>query len=218
MSKSETLATYMLDNIEHEIPMDRKEFYVEQVAAYKEGGEPTRACDVVQVFLFNTEGELAVQKRSASKNHNPNLLDKSIGGHMKHGDLPDYTVAIESIQELQTPSVVLRNDKDFRKTFEVLQPYLATTAVIKYATTRLYKFEKIISGETIVIANKAHIYLGVYDGPTRPVDRESKGILYYTLEDLRKEIEQFPTAYTWELRKYLEDFGDEMEEFVKGLK
>ena len=109
---NETVNTFLLKNPFESIPMDRKSFYEEQVSEYKKNGEPSRAIEVVNILLFNSQGELIVQKRSFDKNHNPGLLDKSIGGHLRYGDTPDYTVMVETIQELQTPSIVLKDKKD----------------------------------------------------------------------------------------------------------
>lgn len=76
---SEIVKTYMLSDPEIMIPMERKAFYDEQVVAYLKHGRPTRAVEIVNIFLFNEHGELIIQKRSKHKNHNPGLLDKSIG-------------------------------------------------------------------------------------------------------------------------------------------
>ncbi len=102
---SDLITTYNLDDRPDIVwPMDRKEFYRGQVEAFKKFGKPTKAIAVVSIFLFNEHGELLVQKRSNEKAHNPGLLDKSIGGHIQIGDSPQYTVMVETVQELQVPS------------------------------------------------------------------------------------------------------------------
>lgn len=108
---SEILNTFLLDDPETPIPMDRDKFYAEQVNIFQKTGKPTRACEIVDVFIFNSHGQLFMQKRSYHKAHNPGILDKSIGGHVRHTDTPDYTVMVETVQELQTPSIVLKNDR-----------------------------------------------------------------------------------------------------------
>ena len=115
---AETVNTFLLKNPFELIPMDRKDFYDEQVSEYKENGEPTRAIEVVSILLFNSHGEMIIQKRSFDKNHNPGLLDKSIGGHIQSGDTADYTVMVETIQELQTPSIVLKDKNDLNKLWD----------------------------------------------------------------------------------------------------
>ena len=86
--------------------------------------------------MFNSYGEMIIQKRSFDKNHNPGLLDKSIGGHVQFGDTPDYTAMVETIQELQTPSIVLKNENDFVKTFHLLHqsPLLLILRILSVLT------------------------------------------------------------------------------------
>lgn len=83
---SEIINTYFVHDKETLIPMKRDEFYREQIAVYKETGSPTRACDIIDIFIFNSDGDLAIQKRSKDKNHNPGMFDKTIGGHVTYGD------------------------------------------------------------------------------------------------------------------------------------
>jgi hypothetical protein len=56
----EIINTYLLTDPETALPMNRDDFYAEQIAAFKKDGKPTRANDVVQVFLFRSNGELLV--------------------------------------------------------------------------------------------------------------------------------------------------------------
>jgi isopentenyldiphosphate isomerase len=67
----EIVKTYMLSNPDIMIPMGRKDFYEEQIQAYKTHGRPTRAVEVINIFMFNEAGELIIQKRAKNKNHNP---------------------------------------------------------------------------------------------------------------------------------------------------
>jgi len=214
MPKTEIVNTYLLDNPDVVIPMDREEFYQEQIEAYKKTGKPTRAVEIIDIFIFNSHGELLIQKRSFDKEHNPGLLDKSIGGHIRYGDTPDYTVMVETIQELQTPSIVLRGGDAFRKTFALLSDYLETIAIIQHENVGVHLLEKVFNGEKVVIANKIHLYYGVYDGRIRPVDREAKGVLFYSLYDLEKEMKELQDAFTGDIKFLLKEYRLSMEKFV----
>ncbi len=214
---SESINTFLLENPFEMIPMDRKDFYDEQVAIFKEKGQPTRAVEIINILIFNSHGELTIQKRSFEKAHNPGLLDKSIGGHIQTGDTPDYTVMIETIQELQTPSIVLKDEKDFDKTLDLLKNYLETIAVIRHFQTTLCSPVKIIQGEEIRIANKMHIYLGVYNGRIRPVDREAKGVLFYSLSELETEMKNFPQTFTDDLHVIMKDYKEDIEKFIGNI-
>ena len=214
---SEIINTYKLDSPLVFSPMDRDEFYREQIEAFKKEGKPTRAVEIIDVLIFNSHGELTVQKRSFNKDHNPGLLDKSIGGHVKNGDAPDFTVMIETIQELQTPSIVLKDQLDFEKTYELLKGYLETIALVQHLSTSIISPIKILNGEKIKIANKAHIYMGVYDGRIRPVDREAKGILFYSIAELKKEMSETPEIFTDDLHVIMSEHEEEIKRFIKYI-
>lgn len=214
---SEIVNTYKLDNPFTLVPMDRAEFYLEQVEAFKKGGKPTRAVETVNILIFNSHGELIIQKRSFEKNHNPGLLDKSVGGHVQNGDTSDYTVMVETIQELQTPAVVLKDQLDFEKTYKLLKKYLETIAIIRFLKTELVNRIHIINKEKIQIANKVNFYLAVYDGRMRPVDREAKGILFYSLSELKKEMTENPEIFTEGLHFIMREYAEDINKFVQYI-
>lgn len=198
-------------------PMNRKEFYDEQVQISKETGKPTKAVEIVNVFLFNEAGEIILQKRSSIKNHNPNLLDKAVGGHVTHGDDADYTVMVETIQELQVPSLVLKTHDDFKKTFSLLSSYLSTIAIVRRLETRLVQVRKIINGESLLLANKTFSYIWVYWWSVKNVDHEAKGILFYSLEELEEELEKFPDAFTQDIHLYIKEYRKNLFEFREEI-
>ncbi|MFA6305042.1 MAG: NUDIX domain-containing protein [Patescibacteria group bacterium] len=214
---SEIINTYLLDDPETVIPMDRGEFYAEQIKVFKKTGQPSHANEIVDIFVFNSSGEFLVQKRSDNKAHNPGLLDKSVGGHVVFGNEPDFTVMVETVQELQAPSIVVKNDVDYKKTINLLDEYLKVVAVIKYIGTKIYKIEKIINGQKIIIANKIHAYFGVYDGSIKPVDKEARGILWYSLAELDNEMKKFPDTFSGDMHALLKELRPEIEEFLALL-
>lgn len=214
---SEVINVFSIDDPETAIPMDRDEFYKEQTATFKKTGKPTKACEIIDVFIFNRNQELLIQKRSFDKSHNPGMLDKSIGGHVRYGDTADYSVMVETVQELQTPSIVLKNTNDFQKTLKLLNDYLTTIAVIKHSHSKIYKLDKVMDGETIKIANKIHAYFGIYDGPIRPVDREAKGVLWYSVPELEREMKKFPDTFTNDMHVLVKELRPDLEDFLKLL-
>jgi len=212
---SEVVNTYLLTDPETLITMDRKEFYTEQVEEFNNNGKPSRAVEIVQVFIFNTRGEMLIQKRSFDKAHNAGLLDKSLGGHMKHGDDADYTTTIETIQELHAPSIVLKNDADFIRTLDTLQNFLTSTSVIKRINSDIVTLKKIIHDKDVEIGNKYNLYFGVFDGRVRPVDSEAKGFIWYTLPELDRELERSPETFTHDIHYFVKEYRKEMESFLK---
>lgn len=214
---SENITVFDLTDSEVGFPMDRKTFYEEQVKAFKETGEPTKACEIVDVMLFTKEKELILQKRSHTKRHNPYLIDKTVGGHVVYGDNPFYTVMIETVQELRVPSIVLRSQEDFRRTYKTMESYLENIAILKYVDHNIYPLTKVIDGEEITIANKVHMFMGVYTGATKPVDREASGILYYSLDMLKQEMKATPANFTHDLHFFLETYADTIDQFIKAI-
>ena len=212
---SETVITYLLSNPDSAEPMDRKKFYEEQTQLFKDGKPPSKAVEIVDILIFNLHKELLIQKRSFDKAHNPGLLDKSMGGHLRWGDTPDYAVMVETVQELQTPSIVLKTQKDFAKTKEILHNYLETVALIRFEDVKIHILDKIIDGQRFPIANKIHLYYGIYNGRVRPVDREAKGVLWYSLEELDNEMKKFPDTFTPDIYYLLTNYRQGLEKFLK---
>ena len=205
----------LLDN-KHKwsIPMDRDLFYREQIDAFQQTWSPTMAVSIIDAFLFNESWEIVIQKRAKHKNHNPWLLDKAIGWHIKYGDPVDYTVMIETVEELQCPSIVFKEDEDFEERLNLLSDYLTTIAVMTHIDTDVIMMEKEMKEWTITIANKKYLYFGVYWGKMKNVDKEAMWILYYDFDDLLEEMEQFPAMFTYDLKYYVQKYEKDIRSFI----
>jgi isopentenyldiphosphate isomerase len=55
---------------------------------------------VVHLHLFNTRGELFLQKRAKTKDIQPGKWDTSVGGHVSPGETPDEALFREAGEEL----------------------------------------------------------------------------------------------------------------------
>lgn len=44
------------------------------------------------------------------------------------------------------------------------------------------------------------MYFGIYDGSTKPADKELAGMLYYKIEDLDNELQATPDQFTEDLK------------------
>src|SRR6185436_19957355 len=58
----------------------------------------------VHIFIFNSAGEVLLQKRSRSKDRHPNLRDSSAAGHVGAGEDYDATAVRELKEELGVTS------------------------------------------------------------------------------------------------------------------
>ena len=141
--------------------MSRKEFYDTQ---FSDNPNNDLAVHVVMVFIVTSSGEIILQKRSSDKRHNARLIDKTLGGHVTFGDNPDYTVMVETVQELLTPSIVLKNEEDFSKTYGLLKNYLNTVAIVRKKEAEEITLTKIVDGHEYDVTHVAHLYFGIYDG------------------------------------------------------
>ena len=207
----EFVSIYDLDNKDLAKSMPRSDFYDAQIEAHKKGQKPNKAVAIFDVLLFTEQKEMILQKRSSKKRHNPYMIDKAVGGHIQYGDSPYYTAMIECVQELRVPAVVLRESEDFPRTFGILKDSLESTAVLELIDHNIYTIDNIMDGERIPVAKNIWMFLGVYSGPMRPVDREASGILYYTLETLEDEMERMPDLFTPDLHFMMKHYKKDIE-------
>jgi len=211
---SELINTYLIKNPYDMVSMNREDFYSEQIETFKKSWKPSKYVEVIGILLFDEKWNIILQKRSNNKKHNPNLLDKSVGGHIVHWDTADYTISVESLQELQVPSFVLKNDEDFERTYTLLKEYTSNVAIIKKVDVRLTSnVIKKIHGTNIVIGNKTHMYFWIYSWAIRHVDSEAKWVIAYALDDLVVEMKQHPETFTNDLFDIFQTYNDAIYSF-----
>ncbi|OGH71991.1 MAG: hypothetical protein A2921_00375 [Candidatus Magasanikbacteria bacterium RIFCSPLOWO2_01_FULL_43_20b] len=213
----ETISTYHLDDPFHAHPMDREHFYKEQVEAFKKDGKPTRAVGIFDVLLITEKKEFILQKRSHAKSHNPYLIDKTVGGHIQYGDTVFYTAMIECVQELKIPAVVLRDEEDFKRTMTVLEHSLESVAILELVDHSIYEIDNFIDKEKITIAKNISMFLGVYSGAIKPVDREVSGILYYEWDVLKDEMKNMPQLFTPDLHFMMSKYEGNIKRVLSYL-
>lgn len=71
-------------------------------------GNPSLIHRVVHVLVFNSKGELLLQKRSMNKDVAPGKWDTSVGGHVSSGETLDEAVKREMQEELGITSCSLK--------------------------------------------------------------------------------------------------------------
>ncbi len=205
----ELINTYRKDDPYALLPMDRDLFY----KGICEGKFQDLLIEVVQIFLFKPNGLLALQKRATNKKHNPGLLDKSIGGHITSGQTPKLTVMGETIQELGTAAYVSDDTDEFGRVVAMLEKHTDTVSLALRIETVDIFVKKVIGGERFTVGNRSHIYFAVYDGALRFKDSEAAGINYFSLEDLKEQMENSPSSFTDDMHYYLNAYWNRMLDF-----
>ncbi len=203
---NEQLETYKLDGT-FVANQDRKEFYEEVKKEFNVNGSISKKVKTVRVLLMNSRGKIYLQKRSDTKNENPNLYDKTVGGHVTAGNTFELTVVKECAEELGFPATVLSKE-DFEQAINSID--LKIVGVFK-------KIDHIKDFNSIRITSEGNsftqpyitdIYLGYYDGAIRFVDGESSGVETFSIEKLKKDIENNPNKYTEDLKFMIGKYSD----------
>ncbi len=214
----EIITGYDTDDWVNAYPIERNKFYTDSLQAHEKGHPVSRAVEIIDVLIINRKGELLIQKRSKNKSHNPGLLDKSIGGHVKHGDSVEHTLIVETVEELQIPSLLINSEEDFERAFNTLNMYLDTIALVKKLGTKTRSFTKIINKKEVLIGNKKNFFIGIYDGAVKLVDGEASGLFWYELDDLLEDLEKNPQLFTHDLTYMLEKYKEQIDSFIAFTK
>jgi hypothetical protein len=67
---------------------------------------------------------------------------------------------VETVEELQCPSLVVKEDEDFEERLKLLKNYVKTLAIVSHVDTATVPMEKNFTGSDspITIANKVYLY------------------------------------------------------------
>lgn len=186
---------------------DRKEFYDEVKKEFNEKGVISKKVKTTRVLLMNSLGRIYLQKRSATKNENPNLYDKTVGGHVTLNNTFELTTIKECAEELGFPATVL-SEKEYNQAIKSID--LKIIGILKkidylpnFESTRILK-----NGSNFVQPYMTEIYIGYYDGAIRFADGESCGVETFSIDQLKKEISDNPTKFTGDLKFMINKYSE----------
>ncbi len=122
------------------------------------------------IFIFNTKGELLLQKREKSKYHSPGLWTNTCCSHQRKG---------ENLME-----AIHRR----------LKEEMGFDTELKEKFTFIYRAE-FHNGLTEYELD--HVFTGAYEGPIKLNPIEVEEYRWISLEELKKELQEIPEAYTY---------------------
>jgi len=192
---------------------EREKFYSEVKKEFEKTGKVSRQVKRVIVLLMNSKGRIYFQERSNLKKENPNMYDKTVGGHIPKDNTEGMTLVKECAEELGFPASILSN-KEFDKAIHntdlsIVGIFKKVDVISNNLSVRITK-----EGNKFVQPYLSTVYIGYFDGPIKFVDGESSGIKVYSLQDLKKEMKKYPTKFTEDLKFMIKKYS----KFLKPIK
>lgn len=196
---------------------DKTQFYDEIRKEYKKTGKVTKQVHTIRLFLMNANGGIYLAKRSKLKKENTLLYDKTIGGHIRGTETPEFTVLREAAEELGFPAAAVSNSEfitalsetDLKivgifKRIDTLNNFIAK---YKYKDNTYSEFPQITS-----------IFIGVFDGPVKFKDGETSGIEIYYPDEILSELKENPKKYTEDVKILVPKYINEFKNITKQIR
>ncbi|HZH89749.1 MAG TPA: isopentenyl-diphosphate Delta-isomerase [Pyrinomonadaceae bacterium] len=132
------------------------------------------------IFIFNSAGQLLLQRRAQAKYHSGGLWSNTCCGHPRPGE--------------STPAAARRR----------LREEMNFVCELSAAFEFLYRAE--LANE-LVEHEYDHVFAGVFDGAFVPEESEVEDWKWVTPDELRRDLRERPEGYTYWLRMALETDG-----------
>lgn len=156
---------------------------------------------------MNSLGKIYLQKRSELKNKNPNLYNKTVGGHVTVGNTFELTAVKECAEELGFPATVL-SENEFEQAIKSID--LKIVGVLKkidhidnFKSVRILK-----DGKNFIQPYINDIFIGYYDGAIRFADGESSGVETFSINQLKANITSNSSKFTEDLKFMVEKYSN----------
>ena len=150
----------------------------EKLKTHQEG----RLHRAFSIFVFNSKGELLLQKRAKGKYHSGGLWTNTCCSHPE-------------------PGRNLKAEAEKR-----LQEEMGFTCDLKEISSFIYKAD--LGG--LIEHEFDHVFLGKFDGNPKPDNREAEDWKWISLTELKQDIKDNPDKYTYWFKVILErGFGQQ---------
>ncbi len=131
------------------------------------------------IFLFNSKGEMLLQKRAAEKYHSPNQWTNAVCSHPRNGE-----TYLEGAQRR-------------------LKEELGIETKLSENFSFIYKADV---GEGLWEHELDHVFVGTYEGDFNLNKDEVDDVRYISMEELDKEISENPEHFTEWFKIILEEY------------
>lgn len=131
------------------------------------------------VFLFNDKGEMLLQKRASAKYHSPNQWTNAVCSHPRKGE-----TYIDGAKRR-------------------LKEELGIETALSEKFNFIYKADV---GGRLWEHELDYVFTGIYDGEFNLNENEVAEVRYISLQDLDKEISQYPQRFTEWFKIILEEY------------
>lgn len=122
------------------------------------------------IFIFNSKGELLIQKREKNKYHSPGLWTNTCCSHQRQGEKLEEAIHRRIKEEMGF-------DCNLKEAFQF-------SYSVQF-NEELYENEY------------DHVFIGFYDGEVTINTQEVQEFKWVDLEWLKKDINQYPEKYTY---------------------
>ncbi|MBI5347324.1 MAG: isopentenyl-diphosphate Delta-isomerase [Candidatus Aenigmarchaeota archaeon] len=130
---------------------------------------PTKLHRAFSVFIFNSKGQMLIQKRSSKKNTWPGFWTNTCCSHPRKGEQLEDAVVRRLKEELG----------------------------ISCALEEIFKFEYKADYDKKWGENEVdHVFVGTYDGPIKPNKAEVEAFRFVDVDQLKKDVKNNPGKYT----------------------
>ena len=192
---------------------ERKKFYEGIEKEFSTTGKISKKIKSIRVLLMNSNGRIYLQKRSKTKEVNPGMYDKTLGGHVPASHSWDITLVRECAEELGFPATVV-SIEEFDKAITITDiSVIGLFRKIDYID-RFISRRKNKKGKDVLQPWMTTIYFGYYDGAIRFVDGESTGIEVFSIKELEEELKKNPEKFTEDVKFMIKKYRN----FLKPIK
>ena len=192
---------------------DRDKFYSEIKKEFAKTKKITRQVKRSVLLLMNSKGKIVIQKRNKTKQENPGLYDKTLGGHVIEEDSFNLTIIKECAEKLGFPASIIPASEFERAIKKTNLRVVGIFKEIDYISNHLSK-RVTHRGDYFIQPYINTTYIGYYDGSMQFIDGESSGIELFLLDELEDEIKNYPEKFTDDIKFMVKKY----EKYLKPIK